>query len=239
MKRTLPSLVLVVCLTAVASTAQESQHDVVRAQEHASGIDLLVVDPFGEGIPQATVTITDPTGLKLANGLTDRWGKFSVFHVLPGSYTLAIGVNSYQTYEEPLLVKEHGVADIVVTVLAERIPPPTMAAPKPFPEPAGPAGDLVRGGDSALHLIVKDGWGAVIADAGISVLQVATGAKFEGKTSQVGGFRAENLSAGSYTVTVSRYGFATRTVPVELISQRGHQITVVMQVAHTESGPPL
>ena len=95
----------------------------------SSGIDLIVLDPSGTAIPKARVIIADPQNEEMANGLTDRWGKFSASQVPPGAYNVTIRLVGFQAHSSTLLVQEHAVAELNVTLPFEPAPTPSATAP--------------------------------------------------------------------------------------------------------------
>jgi len=199
--------------TPICARAQKSQPSSAPSRRTASGIDLLALDPSGSAIPKARVIITDAGGEDIANGLTDKHGKFSVSQVPPGAYKLTIRLVGFQTYTKTLLVQEHIITELSATLPVDPIPDP------------------VRHGELTLTVVVKDENDAVIPNASISVTQEETGAKFDGKTNQVGTYHASALAPGSYTVMVKAPGFKTFKAITALAEQEAVEITVTLKVA--------
>src|SRR6185312_2131700 len=59
---------------------------------------------------------------------------------------------------------------------------------------------------------VVDSSGAAVVNADLSVVNIATGVVLNGKTTETGGYRFDNLLPGSYKITVKSGGFRTTTV---------------------------
>jgi hypothetical protein len=194
------------------------------AQAITSGIDLLVVAPAGQAIPKAKITLTDGLGEILANGLTDYLGQFSVSQVPPGAYTITVALNGFKSQEKTLLVERNQITELNLTLQNEV---PILPGP-------GLVLDFLHHGDSGIDLVVKDQSGAVIADAKVTIAQVDTGASLEGRTTQVGGFRATGLAAGKYIFWVERPGFKKLKSSTEISAHDQLEIAITLQL-----GPPL
>jgi len=210
-------------LAASLSMAAQNSLPVLTAQATGSGIDLLVVASSGEAIPRAKVALTDGSGEKVADGLTDRWGKFSVFQVSPGAYKITATHNGFKNQEKTLLVQQHQITELNLTLQNEVpiLPGQELVL------------DLLQHGDSGIDLIVKDQTDAVISNAKVTIVQVDTGANLEGRTTQRGGFRATGLAAGKYIVWVDQAGFTGLKALAELPAHEHREIAITMQVSPT------
>ncbi|HWX39562.1 MAG TPA: carboxypeptidase-like regulatory domain-containing protein, partial [Blastocatellia bacterium] len=99
---------------------------------------------------------------------------------------------------------------------------------------------------AALEGVVKDSVGAIVPDALVTVVHVASGLTQERKTDGTGSFLFPSLPVGEYTITVERAGFKRgvrnglvlelgQTAKVEIVLQAGdiaEQVTIA-------SGEPL
>jgi hypothetical protein len=180
-----------------------------------------VHDPTGTAIPKAKITIKDGQDEEIARGLTDRWACLWYRNFRPGPYGLTISpisLRGFQKYANTLLVQQHSVANVPVTLAVQPIP------------------DAVRHGESSLNLVLKDKSAAVIPTVHISVTQVATGPDFDGETNQAGTFQAGGLASGDYAVTAKVTGFKTGTQTVLLNAPESRQIT--LKVAAATRHPP-
>jgi len=91
--------------------------------------------------------------------------------------------------------------------------------------------------DGNLIGTVYDASGKVVADAGVSAQNTATGVTAETKSDQSGAYRFNNLPVGSYSVTVSSTGFARaqiKDLSVELNKTATANVTLAVGTA-TES----
>jgi hypothetical protein len=201
---------LAVALAGSTSVAQNRESSL----RTTSGIDLLVVDPSGAAIPKAKVSIKDGRNGEIADGLTDRSGKFIISQFPSGAYQLTISLHGFQPYAKTLDVLEHTVADLTVTL------------------PIDPATVLHRG-NSAFNLVVNDGSGAVIPKARVSLTQIATRVEFEGRTDESGVFHGADLSSGQYTVRIERLGFLTVEVPTHLDPNETREMAITLRVSPT------
>ena len=74
------------------------------AQAVAGTISGTVVDPQGQVIPGATVTIIAEATSDTRVGVSDESGNFLVTNLLPGSYTVRITMDSFRAYERKNIV---------------------------------------------------------------------------------------------------------------------------------------
>jgi hypothetical protein len=183
----------------------------------SSGIGLIVLDPSGAAVPKARVIIADAQKEEIANGLTDRWGKFSVSQVPPGAYKLTVRFTGFRTHSSTLLVQEHAVAELSVTL------------------PIEPTPDIVRHGDLVLALVVKDESGAVIPKAEITVTQKETGSRFDGKTNDAGTYRISDLAPGDYVVAAKAVGFIPVNAETHLADRDAQPTAITLSVTPTTS----
>jgi hypothetical protein len=213
--------IVVVALASLlaASRVSAQKSSVPPSSRTASGIDLLVVNVAKNPIPNAKVVITDATGEKLANGLTNRLGKFYISRVPPGAYRLTVQLAGFKEYAGSVVIPDHLIAEVNLTLQA-------MVPLAPGPEVAL---DFLRHGESALDVVVMDENSAVIPNAGVSITQEETSARLEGKTDQAGRFHASELAPGGYLITVKQLGFKTTQSSVSL-SQHGTTSLVVTMV---------
>lgn len=69
--------------------------------------------------------------------------------------------------------------------------------------------------------VVKDATGAVVADAKVTITNTANNAERTSSSNSLGEYRISNLTPGNYQLVVSKSGFQTYKVPVE-VSVGGH-----------------
>ncbi len=91
----LRAVAVFVCLLAVA-TSQSN----LRAQQANGSIHGTVTDPNGRAIATASVTLEDADGSPLQRGLTSSQGAYTIGHVAPGRYTLAVSATGFATQEQ-------------------------------------------------------------------------------------------------------------------------------------------
>jgi Carboxypeptidase regulatory-like domain len=203
--------------TSIGAIAQPNAPSSLSAAQHTvSGVDLVVFDSSGKPIPKAKVIITNErSGEDIANGLTNQWGNFEVSQVPPGAYKVAVQLVGFEGHMQTLLIQEHLIAELTIILLIKPVP------------------DRLRHGESLLDLVVKDENGAVIPNASVSVMQVSTGAKFEGATNQAGTFCRTDLASGDYTVMVRFEGFKAVKAMAILAAHESPQIVITLSVAPT------
>lgn len=69
-----------------------------RAQAVWGSITGYVTDPSGAAIPKATVTATDQDTGVATQSVTDPGGFYNVTHIVPGTYTVAVGASGFQRF---------------------------------------------------------------------------------------------------------------------------------------------
>jgi hypothetical protein len=83
---------------------------------------------------------------------------------------------------------------------------------------------------------VTDSSGAAVVNADVTATNVGTGISTAAKTNGTGGYRFDNLPAGSYRITAKSSGFRTTTVNVEvLLNQTGTANVTLSPGASTET----
>jgi hypothetical protein len=87
----------------------------------------------------------------------------------------------------------------------------------------------------ALTGTVKDPAGAVVAGARISARNELTGEIRTALTDEGGRFRIDNVTAGRYTIAVSREGFTPAERPVEVVGGRIATVEIKLEVAGVRS----
>lgn len=229
MKSAFRAMALVALLAgSICVSAQDSQPSATPSRRTTSGIDLMVVALSGAAVPKAKITILDDRGQQLANGMTNRWGKFSVSQVPPGAYEITVGLEGFKRQTKTFLVHDHEISELTMTLQNEA--------------PLGPGPELIldtlHHGNSALDLTVKDENGAVIPRASVSVLQMETSANLEGATDEVGTFRANSLASDRYTVTIKSPGFNIQKATLALGPHETREVTITLSVGRIVIGDP-
>jgi hypothetical protein len=197
----------------IYSMAQEKQPLTAQSQRISSGVDLLVVDPSGAVIPRANVVIFDGKKEELANGLTDKRGRFSVGQVPPGTYDVVVRLAPFKTLTRTILVQEHLITELNLKLMVDPVPDP------------------IHHGELGLALVVEDENGALIPTTRISITQEETGATFNALTNPEGTYLALGLAAGNYTLEVERLGFKTHSTSVTIREHEAHSIRITLVVA--------
>ncbi len=83
---------------------------------------------------------------------------------------------------------------------------------------------------------VTDSSGAAVVNADVTATNVGTGVSTAARTNGTGGYRFDNLPAGSYRITAKSSGFRTTTVNVEvLLNQTGTANVTLSPGASTET----
>jgi hypothetical protein len=83
---------------------------------------------------------------------------------------------------------------------------------------------------------VTDSSGAAVVNADVIATNVGTGVSTDAKTNSTGGYRFDNLPAGSYRITAKSSGFRTTTVNVDvLLNQTGTANVTLSPGASTET----
>jgi len=83
---------------------------------------------------------------------------------------------------------------------------------------------------------VTDSSGAAVVNADVTATNVGTGIATAAKTNGTGGYRFDNLPAGSYRITAKSSGFRTTTVNAEiLLNQTGTANITLSPGASTET----
>ena len=86
---------------------------------------------------------------------------------------------------------------------------------------------------------VKDAGGATIPDASVKVTNTATGFTQTVTTTNDGLYRAVLLPPGTYTVEISKTGFATNKANVEVNVGRTAEVNAALAVGDTTNRSPL
>src|SRR5271166_1485145 len=196
----------------ICSPGQEAPPSATKSQGISSGLDLVVVDPSGAVVPRAKVIIADGAKELLANGLTDRRGKFSVSQVPPGAYQVTVRLAGFKTLTVTAKVQPHQISELNLVLTVDPVP------------------DSFHHGELRLELVVRDENAAVIPTASIVITQEETGATFNGSTNPEGAYRALGLAAGNYTVNVGHPGFKTHVTNITLREHEAHTVTITLVV---------
>jgi hypothetical protein len=77
---------------------------------------------------------------------------------------------------------------------------------------------LAQGTTASMDGTVQDPQGAVVADAQVQVVNLATGAVFKTTSDERGHWVLPSMAVGSYRVTITKTGFATKVIPGVTIS---------------------
>ncbi|MDE3163758.1 MAG: TonB-dependent receptor, partial [Acidobacteriota bacterium] len=78
------------------------------AQETTGGLQGTVTDPSGAVVPKATVTVTTPTLVGSKVVVTDAAGYYRFANLPPGSYTIVVKAQGFETLKRTGLVLEVG-----------------------------------------------------------------------------------------------------------------------------------
>ena len=85
------------------------------AQVQTGSIAVKTVDDQGAVVPGATVTITSPVLPKAIDGVTDASGVFQVPGLTPGTYTIKVALQGFQTsIREDIVVRQSQTASVQV-----------------------------------------------------------------------------------------------------------------------------
>src|SRR5262245_26776091 len=88
---------------------------VAAAQVYTGNISVKAVDDQGAVMPGANVTITSPVLPRAIEGTTDASGVFQVPGLAPGSYTVKVVLQGFQTYiREDVVLRQGQTASIEV-----------------------------------------------------------------------------------------------------------------------------
>jgi hypothetical protein len=215
------------CALAIGASGQASSPSQPQAKV-SGGLALSVIDSSWAPVARAKITITDANGVLIANGLTDRLGKFSISQIPIGGYLATASLEGYSERSVTFLVREHHVTEFAIHAQVDQLNQsgePAAASPK------GPeTRDARLLGDSAFTLTVKDPTGAVIPGTTVSVEQSSSDLRVEGKTDSVGVFRLADLAAGKYAISVVARGFQQEKFWVELHVREDLHRAVTLQV---------
>jgi hypothetical protein len=218
------------CVLAIGASGQTNSPLGSQAKI-SGGLALNVIDTLWTPVAKAKITITDANGVFIADGFTDRQGKFSISQIPIGGYLATAHLEGYGDRSVTFIVREHHVTEFTIHV--EKDPPPETGE-SAASSPKGPdTRDRRLVGDSAFTLTVKDQSGAVIPGAAVSIEQIATGLKVEGKTGGVGEYHLADLAAGQYSITVIQQGFRQEKFSIELHTREDLRRVVALQ-----AGPP-
>ncbi|MFF8590490.1 YceI family protein [Streptomyces sp. NPDC015220] len=99
----------------------------VQTPPSAGVLSCRVLDPVGQPVPQAELTVTDTTGRRVISGGTDPFGSF-VATVPAGEYRLAVSAEGYTPYRAAATVAPDSLTSLgdVTLQLAQppQLPPP-------------------------------------------------------------------------------------------------------------------
>lgn len=174
-----------------------------------SGIDLFVVDSYGDAIPKAKLTILNGSGEQIANGKTDEHGEFWIAQIPPGTYKITAYHDGFKSQETTVLVQENLVAEVTSKLQSEFKP-------------------NLRG-DSAVELVVTDETAAVIQGAKVSI-ERADGVVVSGATDPKGTFECDGLAAGLYYLIIEAPGFQESMHRLRVPPRGRLKVAVVMQI---------
>src|SRR4029450_8413141 len=69
------------------------------AQTTTGAILGTVVDPQGQVVPGATVTVTDERTTEVRESTSDERGAFQITSLAPGTYTVRVALTGFSTFE--------------------------------------------------------------------------------------------------------------------------------------------
>lgn len=107
-------------LTAVVVTLILVNSALAQNAAHGVTIEGTVLDPSGASAPDAIVTLKLGSGRVLSQTKTDRWGRFSLVAVPPGTYSIEVQLKGFKASATALTVARAPIAPLTITLaLAE------------------------------------------------------------------------------------------------------------------------
>src|SRR5215813_656598 len=109
---------LVLCVFTMMLALAVAFSGSAKAQSTTDGaIGGTVADSSGAMVPNASITVTNPSTNNQVNGATDGSGRYLITHLPPGVYSLQISASGFAVFKATGFTVEVGRATIVDTVL--------------------------------------------------------------------------------------------------------------------------
>jgi hypothetical protein len=101
---------------AVAESPRLQTSSLVQIEQTGTGVELVVFDASRAAIPHAQVTVTDRSGSKIAQGITNAVGHFRSVNLPPDNYTLTIQVPGFSIAKITVTVPKLQVVTVDATL---------------------------------------------------------------------------------------------------------------------------
>ncbi len=213
------------------------------AQGQNASLHGVVIVPSGLPVPGASISIEGKGGAQAAT--TDGNGEYHISGLAAGVYQVKISAQGYEPFEVQITATSNLVTEADAVLSA--IPKPVEPAATPAETPAAqekpgeaPAASTTQTtvstqefsvtphkGKAAVFGVLTDQSGAVIA-SGVATLNAAAG-PVTAKVNNHGQYVFNDLTPGSYHLSVSALGFAPFVTDVTLAADQSLEIDAPLQ----------